>query len=234
VSWPDDTPPRERSRWRIRDAVLAFGGGFVAASIAYVLIGPDAGAALVFGVLVPAQSIGMLAVLMLLAPRRRPWRQELRWSVRVSDSVGIPIGMGLQLVLAVAVAVMVEYVLRREPPTQELLDVAAGASSALDWGLIVLGVVVIGPFVEEIVFRGVVLRALEHRGRRVAVYGSAALFALVHLFDPNTLISVPLFFILGIVLGNEVTRTGRLGRAVAIHAGFNLMGVLALYAVSVS
>jgi uncharacterized protein len=233
VSSPDDTPLIDRRAWRILDAVFAFGGGFMAASIAYLIIGPDAGAALVFGVLVPAQSLGMLAVIALLAPHRRPWRQEFRWSARVSDSVGIFIGMGLQLALSLAAAIVIEYVLRGEPPIQELVDAAVGASTTLDWALVVLGLVVIGPLVEEIVFRGVVLRALEHRGRRVAVYGSATLFALVHLFDPNTLISVPLFLVLGIVLGNEVIRTGRLGRAVAIHAGFNLMGVIALYAVSV-
>jgi uncharacterized protein len=234
VSSPDDTLPADPARWRVVDAVLAFAGGFVAASIAFLVVGPDPSAALVFGVLVPVQSLGMVTVLGVLARRRQPWREAFRWSTHPSDSIGLFVGMGLQLGLSIVAALVAEYLLRREAPTQELVDVAAGASTGLDWMLVVVAVVIVGPLAEEVVFRGVVLRALEPRGRRVAVYGSAALFALVHLFDPNTLIAVPLFFILGVVLGNEVLRTGRLGRAFAIHSGFNLMGVIALYAVSAS
>lgn len=231
---PGGTLPAEWRPWRMLDAAAAFGGGIVAVAIVHAIVGADTGVTVVFGILVPAQSLGMLAVLLLIAPRRQPWRQALRWSMRWSDSVGVIVGLGLQVALSIVSAVFVEHVLRRDPPTQELIDVAAGASGVLDWGLIALGVVVLGPLAEETVFRGVVLRALERRGRRTAVYGSAAMFALIHLLDPNTLVAVPLFFVLGIVLGNEVLRTGRLGRAVAIHAGFNLMTVIALYALSVS
>lgn len=232
---PAVTPMVERRRWRVLDAVLAFGGGVVATALAYFLVdAPDLDAGVVFGVLVPAQAVGMLGVVALLAPRREPWRTAFRWSLAPVDSVGVLIGAGLQVVLSIAGAVIAEYVLRREPPVQDVVDVAAGAATPVEWALVVLSVVIVGPLAEEVVFRGVVLRALEPRGRTVAVYGSALLFALVHLFDPNALLSVPFFFVLGVVLGHAVIRTGRIGRAFTIHAGFNLLTVVALYSLSVS
>jgi membrane protease YdiL (CAAX protease family) len=229
----DDTP-HERKPWRLRDAAAALGGGVLAAIIAFLVVDPaSADATAVFGVLVPAQSLGMLATVAFLARRRQPWREALRWSVNRSDWLGLLIGAGLQVALALVAATLLEVVLRRELPTQEVVEAVGSAAGTLDWALVVLGVVVLAPIAEEIVFRGVVLRALERtRGRRIAVYGSASLFALIHLLDPNAVVAVPFLFVLGVILGNEVIRTGRLGRAVTIHAGFNLVTVLALMAVA--
>ena len=61
-----------------------------------------------------------------------------------------------------------------------------------------------------------------------AVVGSAGAFALIHLLDPNLLLAMPVFFVLGWVLARATIRTGRLGRAMTIHAGFNLVTVVAV------
>ena len=117
-----------------------------------------------------------------------------------------------------------------EAPAQDVVVSAAGAIGALDRVFVALGLIVLGPIAEEVVFRGVLLRAFERTGsRRRAVALSSGCFAGLHLIDPNALVAVPMLFVLGLVLGTQVIRTGRLGRAVAIHAGFNAVTVVVLF-----
>jgi uncharacterized protein len=233
-----DTSSTEPRPWRLLDVAAAVGGGLAAsvfaAVAAYAVSGDVPDGIVVFRYMLPAQALGMLAVVAIIARRRPSWRVALRWSMAPSDSLGVLIGAGLQIGLVLLTAFLVEYVLRRELQTQEVVEAAAGAATPVDWAVVFLAVVVLGPVAEEVVFRGVALRALERRGKRTAVWGSAALFALVHLLDPRAIYAVPFFFVLGVILGNEVIRTGRLGRAITIHAGFNLVTMLALIAASVA
>lgn len=53
------------------------------------------------------------------------------------------------------------------------------------------------PIVEEIVFRGVIMRGLQAYGRRFAIFASAVLFGLFH----GNLVQSPYAFIVGLVLG---------------------------------
>ena len=43
------------------------------------------------------------------------------------------------------------------------------------------------------------------------------------------MITLPRFFIMGLVLASLTLRRGRLGPAIFTHAGFNLIGVIALF-----
>lgn len=223
-----DTHPPERRPWRMRDALVAFLAGVVTSTVAYLVVGGDS-VSETFGVVLPAQMVGMVGALAWLGRRRQPWRPALRWSARWSDLVGVPIGFGIQVVLALLLATLIET-FGLELPGQEVLDTAAGATTAGQWVLVVLGAVVLAPVAEEILFRGVMVRALENRGRRYAVYTSAFLFSAAHALDPGALLLLPSLFIVGVVLGYELLRTGRLGRAIAIHAGFNLLPVIGLIA----
>jgi hypothetical protein len=212
--------------WRVRDAVVVFVAGTAAATTAFLAVG-DATVFAVFGVIIPAQLVGMVLAFAVLIPRRPPWRESFRWSARWSDVVGLPIGIGIQVVLALLVASIASAV-DIEIPTQEVIDSAAAARTGFEWTLVGVGIVVLGPVVEEVLFRGVLLRVLELRSRFIAVYGSALLFAAAHAFDPAAWLMLPSLFVLGVVLGYEVLRTGRLGRVVAIHAGFNLLALVGL------
>jgi uncharacterized protein len=216
----------ERRPWRVRDAVVVFVAGTVAATLAYLAVG-DATVLALFGVVIPAQLVGMALAIIALVPRRLPWREAFRWSARWSDLVGLPIGFGIQVVLALLITSIADAV-NIEISTQEVVDSAAAAGEWFEWALVAVGIVVLGPLVEEIVFRGIVLRALEGRSRFIAVYGSAVLFAAAHALDPAAWLMLPSLFVLGVVLGYEVLRTGRLGRVVAIHAGFNALALLGL------
>ena len=225
---PADTHLTERRPWRMRDALVAFVTGVVTSTVAYLLVNGDP-VADAFGVVLPAQIVGMVGALAWIGRRRQPWRHALRWSARWSDLVGIPIGFGIQVVLALVLATLIET-FGLESPGQHVLYTAADAATAGQWVLVVLGAVVLAPVAEEILFRGVMVRALENRGRRVAVYTSAFLFSAAHGLDPGAWILLPSLFVVGVVLGYELLRTGRLGRAIAIHAGFNLLPVIGLIA----
>jgi membrane protease YdiL (CAAX protease family) len=87
-------------------------------------------------------------------------------------------------------------------------------------------VVVLGPFVEEVVFRGMLLPALRRMtGPWIAIVLSALLFAASHLtlwtFFPLT--------VLGVVLGWLATTKDSVWPAVALHAGYNAVAVVAAF-----
>jgi membrane protease YdiL (CAAX protease family) len=185
-----------------------------------------------FGVVVPAQSLATLGVLAVLARNRPDWRTALRATIGRRDAIGLLTGAGLQLGLSLLAYWIVVGVFGGEAPTQEVVEAAAGAIGPAERLVVILGVAVLAPIAEEVVFRGVLLSAWRRtRGDRFAVMASAATFAGLHLIDPNAILAVPFLFVVGIVAAQAVIRTGRLGRAVMIHMGFNLVTVVALFTV---
>jgi membrane protease YdiL (CAAX protease family) len=94
--------------------------------------------------------------------------------------------------------------------------------------VILVAFVVVAPVAEELFFRGVVYNAWEReRGPRVALFGSAALFAVIH----TSLFSFVPIFALGVGLVLVYRSTRSLPATMAMHAGFNAISVaLALLA----
>jgi membrane protease YdiL (CAAX protease family) len=87
--------------------------------------------------------------------------------------------------------------------------------------------VLVGPFVEEVVFRGVAFAQLERlQGLAGGVIGSSVLFGLLHV---NPLEFVPLVAA-GALFAWLFYRTRSLWSAVLAHAVFNLVAVVAIYA----
>jgi membrane protease YdiL (CAAX protease family) len=81
------------------------------------------------------------------------------------------------------------------------------------------------PVVEELFFRGLVLRGLLGRApAAVAIVASGLLFALAH-FEAVQFAGLAAF---GVVLGLLAWWTGRLGPGMAAHAAFNAAAVLSL------
>ena len=106
-------------------------------------------------------------------------------------------------------------------PAQHLTRLAHG------WGGVVLvAVVVVGaPVVEELFFRGLLLRSLARRiGTPGAVIVSAVLFGLAH-YEP---VQLPVLVLFGAALGLLAVRTGRLGPGICAHAAFNAVAVYSL------
>jgi membrane protease YdiL (CAAX protease family) len=94
------------------------------------------------------------------------------------------------------------------------------------FALAMLATVVLAPLAEELVFRGVVLGAIEERwGTRAAVWGSAAVFAATHL-SPYV---IPPIFVFGLLLGEFYVRTRTLWATVLAHAAFNAAATVGFY-----
>lgn len=222
--------PSPADVWRARHALWAVLAGLLASVTGYLVVRSGGVTGLeLFAVVLPLQSVGTIAAGLLMARRRGPVVPLLALRARWADLLGVLVGAGIQIVLSGVAVVVVEVLFGGEVPgTQEVVTEAASVEGWPAWAAVVAGVVILGPIAEEIAFRGILLPALLRRGERFAVWVSAGLFAALHLVDPNAAFSVPFLFVLAVILGNEVMRTGRLGRPVAIHAGFNLVTVFAL------
>lgn len=99
---------------------------------------------------------------------------------------------------------------------------------ALGLVLSICTVVLIGPFVEELAFRGVVFDALSERGPLTAILGSAAVFAVAHL-ALWTLVPTAL---LGVALGWLAHTRKTLWPSIALHALYNGAAVAAAFYLS--
>jgi glutamate-5-semialdehyde dehydrogenase len=98
----------------------------------------------------------------------------------------------------------------------EALDAVPGLGDLVgsSWQGMLLAVIV-GPFVEELIFRGVILRGLLSRWKPwLAIAVSALLFALMHANPVQT----PIAIVLGIVLGWVYVRTRSIGLCFLGHA----------------
>ena len=97
--------------------------------------------------------------------------------------------------------------------------------SRIGWILVAV-VVLLGPFVEELMLRGVVLSAARTRMPSTpAIASTALLFAALH---GNAWSFVPLAF-LGLALGWVVERFRSVWPAVVLHAGYNAVLVAAAF-----
>lgn len=99
-----------------------------------------------------------------------------------------------------------------------------------------LAPIVLAPVVEELFFRGLVLRSVQGLvpGRfapAMAIFVSAILFAALHLSQGPSLSQAMVFgfstLILGIAAGILAVLTGRIGASIVAHATFNATIILA-------
>lgn len=139
--------------------------------------------------------------------------------------VGLASGVLSQLLLVPAVYLPLAPFLDLEDveePARRIMTLAHGAGGV---AVIVVGVAVVAPFVEELYFRGLLLRALWGRmGRAATVVLSSVLFGLAHV----QLLQLPALVAFGLVAGALVVATKRLAPAIWAHAAFNSFTVVAL------
>ena len=151
-----------------------------------------------------------------------------RWS---DLGVGIGVALAVQLLVLPLVGLLLRPLLG-EPevsgPVQDLMDKAQGAAFI---GL-VLSVAVGAPIVEELFFRGLLLRSLQRRmPDAAAIFLSSVAFGLAHAstLPANAVILVMVSLtVFGAVLATLAVRTGRLGPGIVAHATFNLFTVIYL------
>jgi membrane protease YdiL (CAAX protease family) len=147
------------------------------------------------------------------------------------DSLGIVIGVVGQFAIALLYVPIAPHVhdfnQRFDAPSQRL----TGGSHGLGTAVVDVCTVVGAPFVEELFFRGLLLRSLARLfgsaagwvGPAAAVVITGILFGLAHA-ESLQLLGLAVF---GIVLSAVAYRTGRLGMSMFAHAAFNLTAVAA-------
>jgi len=146
------------------------------------------------------------------------WATDLGLTFRRGDiPAGLAIGVGAQAVLVPLLYVPIMLFtddLDVSEPARELVDKADGLGIVLLFLVVVVGAAVI----EEVFFRGLMLRAFENLWHsRVALSASSIVFGLIHF----QLLQFPALAMFGLISGHLAQRHGRLGRSIWAHVGFN-------------
>ena len=167
---------------------------------------------------------GLILILCYVSHRtNRAWKDiflNIGQDWRIWFSVGLSI-FGLWLI-AFQLAAVVEHVIPVPERFQRAYDALINTNKISDLLSLFFSAVMVGPFVEEVLCRGIILRGLlAHYTQSRAIFWSAILFAAVHL-NPW---QFPLAFILGIVFAWWVIQTGSLWPAILGHALNNFLEV---------
>lgn len=219
--------------WSVTDFILIWLGGVFGTGVLALFataIGDD-DLLVVLGL--AGQYIGNLGVYFLLA--RRKTGPDLGFSIKPPDFLYVGLGLVLQIAMAVIMLPVTNLLFPDGESPQQVADAIAGAGSLLLKVSMVLAAVVLAPVTEELMFRGVLLRALEKNGQRLALVVSALVFAAVHAIGLRTdrlwqsaVVVLPPIFLLGLILGRLTQRSGRLGPAIMLHSGWNLLAAFVL------
>jgi hypothetical protein len=218
--------------WSVVDFALIWLGGLVGTGIFYATgtMLEDQDMLVVLGL--AGQYVGSLGVFLLL----RRDRQPVGFSIEPTDVFYVGIGLFLQIVLAVALLPLTQLLFPDGAPPQQVVEALGDLESSTLLRLtLVLAAVLLAPATEELLYRGVLVRVIEGRSRRFVMVVTAAVFVVVHVvgLDPerplaSAAVVLPPIFLLGLLLAWVTLRYQRLGPAIFIHSGWNLLAVLVL------
>jgi membrane protease YdiL (CAAX protease family) len=151
------------------------------------------------------------------------WRRAMMLGV-ILACLFLPVAMGLQWLSAQVMVHLPRLQLRpQEQEAVQTLQMAVTWFHRLALGAVTI---VLAPAAEEILFRGILYPTIKQAGfPRLAMWGTALLFAAIHL---NLATFVPLTILaLGLALLYE--RTDNLLAPITAHALFNAMNFVILY-----
>ncbi|WP_164689404.1 CPBP family intramembrane glutamic endopeptidase [Herpetosiphon llansteffanensis] len=161
----------------------------------------------------------------------------LAWFGLNGKKLGLALGLGfvagISFLVTNFISGLIGTALGSNPDQQDQLIGPFRDASNLQIGLFGLFVVIIGPFLEEVFFRGYAFRALRQKlGVTWGVVLSAVMFALPHVFGVTTgyiALLIPIF-LGGVILAIVYHYTNNLWSAVLAHAMNNFVGFLGLLA----
>lgn len=223
--------------WRVVDFVVVWFAGLLGAGIVgvgYGALQPDVAEDTLIIVGLAGQYLATLIVFALVARRRD--LDELGLSVEPKDILYAGLGMLSQIVVALLIYPLVVRLFPDGGPAQDIGGIITSPDTTLTLKMtLFVTAVLLAPFFEELLFRGVLLKALLRHGRRLAIVVSAFLFTAIHIpglsredILASALVVLPPLFGLGIGLAIITLRTGRLGPAIFLHSGWNLLAASVL------
>lgn len=211
--------------------------GSVAAELVYravadVPVEEELSSGAFFWVVLPVGALASIGTVVLVSKRkgRGSLRVDFGFELAWRDWPALFAGVGWQVVL---ILLLVPFVLLLDPdePAQELVQEIEETRSALLWVAIVGEVVVIQPAIEEVIFRGILLRSLVRRFTpATAIVVSGLIFGAIHVTGTGinldalpTIVGLSAF---GMLLAALALRHRSLSRPMFTHMGFNLAVVL--------
>lgn len=156
----------------------------------------------------------------------------LRLDLRRDVGIGVAAGFAGQFIVVSSIVHIFQSFADHIDVGQQTKNVT-GNPHGLGLAVLAPFLIIGAPLVEEVFFRGLVLRSLSRRGGAVlAVAGTSVLFGLVHFqtgmgaaSDAALMCAIGAF---GLLLAFLAVRTGRLGPGLVAHATFNAITVIAL------
>jgi membrane protease YdiL (CAAX protease family) len=218
--------------WSVVDFILIWLAGQLGAAAA-VVIGSALNVESTFLSTLVGQYVGIIGVLWILSRSKED--PELGFSIQGGDFGYIGLGLVLQLMASLAVLPLANLLFPDGPPRQNVTQGLLNADTLGLQVILVFAYVVVGPIAEELMYRGVLLRALRSRRKWTAIVVSSLVFAAVHLpglpsneiWSSVVVFLVPIFG-LGVLLAWLTLRHGRLGPAIFLHSGWNLLAAFVL------
>jgi membrane protease YdiL (CAAX protease family) len=232
-SAPDRVPaPGAGLHWGIGDFLWIYVAGIVASlvfsTVGFAITGDTSGHV---GALTTALStFGQFGtwfggVVYLSRSRGRSVRDDFGLSLHLRDWWAPFAGIGLFLVGSALIQPLVNIVNEHQAVVDDLTN-ASGPKLAV----FAVVAALVAPVCEELLFRGLLLRALRRRmSPTAAVIVQALAFALAHpMLSPTLgdLAVVPAIFLLGAASGVAAVRRGDLSASIMMHIGFNLVTTL--------
>ena len=235
-SVPEPPSPPEKATqppWSLGDIVICVVGGVVFGFVVLFMVGVVLGS--IFGR--PRDSVlyllsggtiylfvGLFIWLRLVKNRGVGWREIGFVRVRpVALILMIPLTLAL-LISTALIAELTHQLLNDVPDAADQLSVSSSDDvSALDLFCLLTVVAVIGPVIEEIVFRGLLQPYLKaRRGVGLALVITSLAFAAIH-FIPALL---AVFFVMGLAFGLVAEKSRSLYPAILLHSLNNAVSVL--------
>ncbi len=173
----------------------------------------DKGALLVFEALI------LIPASVFVLTRRIPWNKAFRTHPVKARLLAYAVLMGAAFsVFSEQIGSLVERVLPVPEAVIHALTDLMKIRSFTDAVVLILGVVIVAGFSEEMLFRGFLQNSLERSLKpATAVFLGAFLFALMH-FNPWAFLDI---FLLGVWMGVLAWRSRSILPCIAIHALFN-------------
>ncbi len=136
--------------------------------------------------------------------------------IRPGSYMGLSYCRPISLLASICLGVLLNLIVTHFVPAQ--------AGSETELTLLLMLCIILGPIVEEIMFRGILLKMFGASvGVVMSVIITSALFAGSH----GGLVQIAYTFVLGLVLGVVRYKSTSLWSAIALHMSFNLSGAFA-------
>ncbi len=162
---------------------------------------------------------GVVLAIVLLIARGRNKREF--FALRQPASWGLAAAISLVVVVAIVLIAQALAPFADPEGEQGLIPTYWDSGRIAQFAAFAFAVTVVGPVVEELMFRGAGFSLLEPFGQWAAVIGSGVAFGLVH----GLLEGLPIITAFGLGLAYLRSRTRSLYPCVLLHATFNAAGL---------